>query len=56
VTALVECTGGIQIDRGDDGRRFCINGRHRANAMLDAGVRRTVVIRWQMPADGESSQ
>lgn len=28
-----------------------INGRHRAQAMLDAGVRRTVVIHLKYPGD-----
>ncbi len=36
----------IQVERDDDGRRYYVNGRHRARAMLDAGVRRTVVGRW----------
>lgn len=27
-----------------------INGRHRVQAMLDAGVRRTVIGRWEEPA------
>lgn len=54
--ALCELLGdgaGIQIDRYDDGRRHYINGRHRVTAMLDAGVRRTVVIgtRWEIPDD-----
>jgi hypothetical protein len=31
-----------------DERRF-INGRHRTQAMLDAGVRRTLVARWRPP-------
>lgn len=26
------------------------NGRHRATAMLDAGVRRTVIVRWRYPS------
>ena len=29
-----------------------INGRHRVQAMLDAGVRRTVIGRWEEP-DGD---
>lgn len=50
LTELLENGAGIQIDRHDDGRRYYINGRHRVTAMLDAGVRRTVVIgtRWEM--------
>jgi hypothetical protein len=43
----VEGTGGIQIERGDDRRDFYINGRHRTAAMQDAGVRRTLIIRWE---------
>lgn len=31
-------------------RRWFINGRHRTQAMLDAGVRRTLVARWRTPA------
>jgi hypothetical protein len=31
-------------------RRTYINGQHRAQAMLDAGVRRTIVIRYEMPS------
>jgi hypothetical protein len=31
------------------GRRYYGNGRHRTTAMLEAGVRRTVVIRWRYP-------
>jgi hypothetical protein len=30
-------------------RRGYTNGRHRTTAMLDSGVRRTVVIRWRYP-------
>jgi hypothetical protein len=49
---LLDAGSGIQIEHGDDDRRFYINGRHRTTAMLDAGVRRTVVIRWEMPGPG----
>lgn len=36
------------------GRRFRLragytNGRHRTTAMLDSGVRRTVIVRWRYP-------
>jgi hypothetical protein len=31
-------------------RRSYTNGRHRTTAMLDSGVRRTVVVRWRYPA------
>ncbi len=27
-----------------------INGRHRTTAMLDAGVRRTIIVRWRYPS------
>jgi hypothetical protein len=27
-----------------------INGQHRAQALLDAGVRRTIVVSWDIPA------
>jgi hypothetical protein len=47
--ALVNSGDGIQIDRYEDGRRFYINGQHKTRAMLDQGVRRTVVIRWPHP-------
>lgn len=40
---------GIQLGQDSEGHEFYINGRHRTTAMLDAGVRRTVVIRWKMP-------
>jgi hypothetical protein len=40
---------GIQVSRDDDGHRYYINGRHRTTAMLAAGVRRTVIIRWNAP-------
>jgi hypothetical protein len=36
---------------GPDGVAPYINGRHRAQAMLDAGVRRTVIGRWIDPED-----
>jgi hypothetical protein len=32
-----------------------VNGRHRAQAMLDAGVRRTLVARWVMPDPARDS-
>jgi len=37
----------IQVDTCEDGSRFYINGQHKTRAMLDEGVRRTIVIRWQ---------
>jgi hypothetical protein len=30
-------------------RRGYINGNHRAQAMLDAGVRRTITVSWRVP-------
>jgi hypothetical protein len=47
---LVNCYDGIQLDTGDDGRRFFINGQHKTRAMLDQGVRRTIIVQWQSPA------
>ena len=49
LTELLSDATGIQVSRDDDGRRYYINGRHRTTAMLEAGVRRTVIIRWNMP-------
>ncbi|MEU1647250.1 hypothetical protein [Micromonospora zamorensis] len=42
----------IQPSRDDHGRRFYVNGRHRSQAMLDAGVRRTLVAHWDWPEPG----
>jgi hypothetical protein len=39
----------IQVDTDEDGSGFYINGQHKTRAMLDQGVRRTIVIRWQDP-------
>lgn len=47
---LVNCYDGIQLDTGDDGRRFFINGQHKTRAMLDQGVRRTIIVQWRLPA------
>jgi hypothetical protein len=51
--ALWELLGaetGIQLSGDGRGRRQSyMNGRHKATAMLEAGVRRTVVIHWEMP-------
>jgi hypothetical protein len=51
--ALRELPGaetGIQLSRGGRGRRQSyLNGRHKVTAMLEAGVRRTVVIHGEMP-------
>ncbi|WP_426504407.1 hypothetical protein ACPPVO_43540 [Dactylosporangium sp. McL0621] len=41
----------IQPTRGDDGHGFYVNGRHRSQAMLDAGVRWTLVAYWDWPAE-----
>jgi len=38
----------IAIQPTDSGRHF-INGQHRTQAMLQAGVRLTVVVRWESP-------
>jgi hypothetical protein len=40
----------IQYTSYEDGHRFYVNGRHRSQAMLDAGVRRTLVVHWDWPA------
>lgn len=45
---LTDPADGIQIE-DSDGSRFYINGQHKAQAMLDQGVRRTVTIRWHYP-------
>ena len=47
--ALVSYADGIQVDTDEDGSGFYINGQHKTRAMLDQGVRRTIVIRWQDP-------
>lgn len=41
----------IQPSREDDGKPFYVNGRHRSQAMLDAGVRRTLVAYCDWPDD-----
>lgn len=49
---LVSDGAGIQLSGNGRGRgRSYINGRHRVTAMLEAGVRRTVVIHWEMPEE-----
>lgn len=40
----------IQPGRADDGGAPYVNGRHRSQAMLDAGVRQTLVAYWDWPA------
>lgn len=55
LSELIADGTGIQVSRDDDGRRFYINGRHRTTAMLEAGVRRTVIIRWNMPDSAPGS-
>jgi hypothetical protein len=47
---LLAGSSGIRVDHDDQGRRYYLNGRHRAAAMLDAGVRRTVVFGGDWPA------
>lgn len=46
--ALTNPADGIQIEDGDGDRSY-INGQHKAQAMLDQGVRRTVTVRWRYP-------
>jgi hypothetical protein len=48
--SLVDPTVGIFVDR-DGTSSFYVNGQHRAQAMLDAGVRRTLIVRYweEMP-------
>jgi len=46
---LVNCYDGIQLDT-DDGRRIFINGQHKTRATLDQGLRRTIIVQWQFPA------
>jgi hypothetical protein len=48
LNTLIDPNDGIQIE-DSDGSRFYINGQHRAEAMLDQGVRRTVTISWRYP-------
>jgi hypothetical protein len=43
--SLVDPTVGIFVER-DGTRSIYVNGQHRAQAMLDAGVRRTLVVRY----------
>ncbi|WP_203922493.1 hypothetical protein [Rugosimonospora africana] len=45
----------IQIDRDVNGSIY-VNGRHRSQAMLDAGVRRTLVAYWVWPGDQDSNR
>jgi hypothetical protein len=55
LTELLDSGAGIQIERDDDGRRYYINGRHRTTAMLDVGVRRTIIIRWECQTPPKSA-
>ena len=41
---------GVGIEVHDDNSAFA-DGRHRTQAMIDAGVRRTVVIAWRSPGE-----
>jgi hypothetical protein len=41
----------IQPGRGEDGRGYYVNGRHRSQAMLDTGVSRTLVASWEWPTE-----
>jgi hypothetical protein len=40
---------GIQLYRSGGWRMAYVNGQHRSQALLDAGVRRTVIVNWQQP-------
>jgi hypothetical protein len=44
---LMDSYNAIQIDADTDGKRFFVNGQHKTRAMLDQGVRRTIIVRWQ---------
>ena len=46
--SLVEAGMAIQVHRDAAGERSYIDGRHRVTAMLDAGVRETVVARFDV--------
>jgi hypothetical protein len=49
--SLVDPTVGIFVER-DGARLVYVNGQHRAQAMLDAGVRRTLTVEyWEETAD-----
>lgn len=48
LVSLVAAGMAIQIHRASTGERWYIDGRHRAAAMLDAGVRETVVVRFDV--------
>lgn len=43
---LVNSFDGIQLDTDGNGRRFFVNGQHKTRAMLDQGVRRTIIVHW----------
>ena len=43
------------ISRGDDGEAGISTDRHRTTAMLEADVRRTVMIRWNMPDSAQGA-
>lgn len=46
--SLVDAGMAIQVHRAATGERLYIDGRHRITAMLDAGVRKTVVARFDV--------
>jgi hypothetical protein len=46
---LISPGDGIQLTLLAGHRRTYINGQHKSQALLDAGVRRTIVIDWVMP-------
>jgi hypothetical protein len=50
LVTLLRAGTGIQLSGDGRGpRQSYIYGRHKVTAMLEAGVRRTVVIHWEMP-------
>ncbi|WP_239341780.1 hypothetical protein [Frankia sp. CiP3] len=51
LSTLVSLGDGIAVEQDDDGHDQYLNGQHRAQAMLDAGVRTTVVLRWEEALD-----
>lgn len=46
---LISPAEGIQLLRPKSWRTSYVNGQHRSQAMLDAGVRRTVIVCWELP-------
>jgi hypothetical protein len=48
--SLANSADGIQLDTDGNRRRFFINGQHKTRAMLDQGVRRTIIVQWHWPS------